>query len=318
MEANVRLLYRSVAIASAVLCSTLGLGMVAESGTASAVPSSSGYWLGAADGGVFSFGAPFYGSGVSGTGGSPGPCGFTPQPPSTLNASNGCTSFAGNNAAYWLLNTYRWVAGFGAGSTTPTSCTQPISSGGQGWAAIGTTSDGNGLWLVTANGTVGTCGDATSHGDLGGTTLNAPIVGIASTSDNGGYWLVAADGGVFSFGDAQFHGSMGGQSLNAPVVGMTPEHGGLGYWLVAADGGVFSFGDAQFHGSMAGQPLNAPAVGIATNNVSGGYWIAAADGGVFTFGNLPFLGSMAGQPLNGPVVGIASYTRLTCSASPNC
>jgi hypothetical protein len=317
-------------MASAVLCSTVGLGLTAVSAPASAtapvsaVPiPSTGYWLGAADGGVFSFGAPFYGSGVSGTGGSPAPCGFTPQPPSTLNANNGCTSFTGNTSAYWLLNPHRWVTGFGPGPSTPSACTQPVTNGTQPWAAMATTSDGNGLWLVTANGTVGTCGDATSQGDLSGTTLNAPIVGVASSSD-GGYWLVAADGGVFSFGDAQFFGSMGGQPLNAPVVGMTPVRGGQGYWLVAADGGVFSFGDAQFFGSMGGQPLNAPAVGIATDDGGGGYWIAAADGGVFTFGNLPFLGSMGGQPLNGPVVGIVSYSRPPCavlsqnSPRPNC
>jgi hypothetical protein len=311
-------------MASAVLCSTLGLGLTAGGApagatapvSANAIPSS-GYWLGAADGGVFSFGAPFYGSGVASSGGSPlGACGFSPQPPSTLNGANGCSSFTGNASAYWLLNPYGWVTGFGRGPSTPSACSQPVMNGTQPWAAIATTSDGNGLWLVTANGAVGTCGDATFQGDLTGTTLNAPIVGVSSSS-SGGYWLVAADGGVFSFGDAQFHGSMGGQPLNAPIVGMTPEHGGQGYWLVAADGGVFSFGDAQFFGSMGGQPLNAPAVGIATTASGGGYWIAAADGGVFTFGNLPFLGSMGGQPLNGPVVGIATYTRPLCSALPD-
>jgi hypothetical protein len=40
-----------------------------------------GYWLVGADGGVFSFGAPFYGSGAT----PPGACSFSPQSPSTLN-----------------------------------------------------------------------------------------------------------------------------------------------------------------------------------------------------------------------------------------
>ena len=40
------------------------------------------------------------------------------------------------------------------------------------------------------------------YGSLGGSHLNAPIVGMAPTADGDGYWLVAADGGVFSFGDA--------------------------------------------------------------------------------------------------------------------
>ena len=51
---------------------------------------------------------------------------------------------------------------------------------------------------------------------MGGTPLNAPVVGIAATTDGGGYWLVAADGGVFNFGDAGFFGSMGGQPLASP------------------------------------------------------------------------------------------------------
>ena len=52
-----------------------------------------------------------------------------------------------------------------------------------------------------------------SKGSLGGTHLNAPVVGIAPTRDDKGYWLVASDGGVFAFGDAAFHGSMSATSL---------------------------------------------------------------------------------------------------------
>jgi subtilase family serine protease len=42
-------------------------------------------------------------------------------------------------------------------------------------------------------------GECTYFGSLGGTHLNAPIVGMASTPDGHGYWLVASDGGIFSF-----------------------------------------------------------------------------------------------------------------------
>ena len=101
------------------------------------------------------------------------------------------------------------------------------------------------------------------YGSMGGTHLNAPVVGIAATPTGGGYWEVAADGGVFSFGAAKFYGSMGGTHLNAPVVGIAATPTGGGYWEVASDGGVFSFGSAEFSGSMGGQPLNAPVVGIA-------------------------------------------------------
>jgi hypothetical protein len=55
---------------------------------------------------------------------------------------------------------------------------------------------------------------------MGGSHLNAPVVGMAATPDGQGYWLAAADGGVFSFGRAPFEGSMGGKPINAPVVGI--------------------------------------------------------------------------------------------------
>ena len=53
-----------------------------------------------------------------------------------------------------------------------------------------------------------------------GTTLNAPVVGMATNGDATGYWLQGQDGGIFTFGNAEFYGSMGGQHLNAPMVGI--------------------------------------------------------------------------------------------------
>ena len=50
-------------------------------------------------------------------------------------------------------------------------------------------------------------GTAAYDGSAGGTSLVAPIVGMAATSDGAGYWLVAADGGIFAYGDAPFLGS---------------------------------------------------------------------------------------------------------------
>ena len=73
---------------------------------------------------------------------------------------------------------------------------------------------------MASDGGVFAFGGAKFFGSMGGTHLNAPIVGIESTPDGGGYWLVASDGGIFSFGDAQFFGSTGGTHLNAPMVGM--------------------------------------------------------------------------------------------------
>ena len=166
--------------------------------------------------------------------------------------------------------------------------------------------DGAGYWEVASDGGIFSFGDAAFHGSMGGTPLNAPIVGMAATPDGAGYWEVASDGGIFSFGDAAFHGSMGGTPLNAPIVGMAATPDGAGYWEVASDGGIFSFGDAAFHGSMGGTPLNAPIVGMAATPDGAGYWEVASDGGIFSFGDAAFHGSMGGTPLNAPIVGMAA------------
>lgn len=119
-----------------------------------------------------------------------------------------------------------------------------------------------------AHGDIYGFGDATFFGDLAGTHLNAPIVGMAPTLHGGGYWLVAADGGVFSFGGAPFAGSMGGTHLNAPVTAIAASslspNDYPGYDLVVRDGGIFSFGAALFDGSTGDLTLAAPVVAIVS------------------------------------------------------
>ena len=139
-------------------------------------------------------------------------------------------------------------------------------------------------------------------GSMGGTALDAPVVGMAPDLWTGGYWEVASDGGVFAF-KAPFFGSMGGHPLDAPIVGIAADPATGGYWEVARDGGVFAF-HAPYYGSMGGHPLDAPIVGIAADPATGGYWEVARDGGVFAF-HAPYYGSMGGHPLDAPIVGIA-------------
>jgi hypothetical protein len=284
----------------------VGVSWVGATPTDAAAPRPTpGYWLAGADGGVFSFGAPFYGSGTA----PPGPCGFSPQSPSTRNAAQGCDAIASTPSGngYWLLNAFRFSTAFGqAGQPLQAGCTSLNGATGA-WAGMASSPTGNGFFMTSSNGAVEGCGDATPSGGLTATTLKAPVVGMAATPDGKGYWLVAADGGVFAFGDAPYDGSMGGTRLDAPVVGMAATPDGKGYWLVAADGGVFSFGDAPYDGSMGGTRLDAPVVGMAATPDGKGYWLAAADGGVFAFGDAPFEGSMSGTRLNAPVVGIASF-----------
>jgi hypothetical protein len=74
--------------------------------------------------------------------------------------------------------------------------------------------------LVASDGGIFTFGDAGFYKSMGGTHLNAPIVGMTASSDGHGYLLVASDGGIFNFGSTGFFGSMGGKHLNSPIVGI--------------------------------------------------------------------------------------------------
>ncbi len=70
------------------------------------------------------------------------------------------------------------------------------------------TADGNGYWLVAADGGIFAFGNAPFHGSTGSIRLNQPVTGMAVTPNGSGYWMVASDGGIFAF-DAPFYGSTG-------------------------------------------------------------------------------------------------------------
>ena len=193
-----------------------------------------------------------------------------------------------------------WIIPVLASSAPSQAASAPSTSAS--WIGIAATADGDGYWVASNNGGVEPFGDAASHGDLSGKTLNQPLVGIAATPDGGGYWLDASDGGIFTFGDAHFWGSTGSMHLNKPVVGLAPTHDGGGYWLVASDGGIFAFGDAAFEGSMGSHHLNKPIVAMAPTRDGRGYWLVASDGGIFAFGDAAFDGSLGSSPPTSPIV----------------
>jgi peptidoglycan hydrolase-like protein with peptidoglycan-binding domain len=214
-----------------------------------------GYWLVAANGGVFSYGdAHFYGS----TGGI------------TLNKPIVGIAATPSGGGYWLVASDGGVFSYGDahfyGSTGGITLNKPV-------VGIAATHDGNGYWLVASDGGVFSYGDAHFYGSTGNITLNKPVVGIAATHDGNGYWLVASDGGIFSYGDAHFYGSTGNITLAQPIVGMAVSETGNGYWLAASDGGIFNYGDAHFYGSMGGSALANPIIGIAPADAGTGYWL---------------------------------------------
>jgi hypothetical protein len=251
-------------------------------------PTGLGYFLTAADGGIFNYGdAGFFGS--SGN----------------LKLNKPIVGMAATPDAkgYWLVASDGGIFNYGDAGFFGSSGNLKLNKPIVGMAA---TPDAKGYWLVASDGGIFNYGDAGFFGSSGNLKLNKPIVGMAATPDGKGYWLVASDGGVFSYGDANFQGSTGGIRLNAPVVGMASSPTGNGYWLAASDGGIFNYGDANFQGSAGSLHLNMPVVGIAATPDGAGYWLVATDGGIFNYGDAGFFGSSGNLKLNKPVVGMAA------------
>jgi hypothetical protein len=58
--------------------------------------------------------------------------------------------------------------------------------------------------MVASDGGIFAFGDATFYGSLGGTQLDAPVVGIALDSNTNGYWIVTATGSADAFDVTEF------------------------------------------------------------------------------------------------------------------
>jgi hypothetical protein len=162
-----------------------------------------GYFMVAADGGVFAFGdAKFEGS-CPGIGGCSG-------------AAVAVMPDASGNG-YWLVTATGHVYAFGDavnyGQPGPQSV--PVT-------AAARTADGGGYWLLFSNGAVAAFGDAKSLGDPAGSVGGSnPATAIFTTSSGAGYWIAAANGAVYGYGDAPNDGSMATQHLNGSVVAAT-------------------------------------------------------------------------------------------------
>jgi hypothetical protein len=167
------------------------------------VPSTDGggYFMVAADGGIFAFGDAHFSGSCPGIGGCSG----------TAVAVMPDASGRG----YWIVTTsgniyaFGNAAYYGAPGPQATIVTSAMR-----------TPDGRGYWVLFADGAVYPYGDAASLGRLTGQQVNSldPATAIFATSDGTGYWIATAAGAVYPFGDAPNDGSLAGQHLNAPVV----------------------------------------------------------------------------------------------------
>ncbi|MDQ1509139.1 MAG: hypothetical protein QOG50_983 [Actinomycetota bacterium] len=227
-----------------------------------ATPSGKGYWLVAADGGIFNYGdAHFYGSTGS----------------IRLNQPIVGMAATPTGRGYWLVAADGGIFSFGNahfyGSTGSRQLNRPI-------VGMRAAPNGSGYWLVASDGGIFTFGTARFHGSTGGRALNQPIVGMAATPGGKGYWLVAADGGIFTFGTARYRGAATSRADPAPIVGIATTPSGLGYWIASAGGRTLAFGDARPLGTRM-SPAQGAVVAIAASPRNG-YWVAARDGTVGT------------------------------------
>jgi hypothetical protein len=165
--------------------------------------------------------------------------------------------------------------------------------------------NGDGYWLVTADGRVLHYGDAKWYGSMRGRKLPASIGGIAATPTGKGYWLFGRNGSVYHFGDARWRGAAAGDSRDASIVAMSSTPSGNGYWLLNAVGRVFFYGDAKWYGSLRNTPHTGFVLGFAPTASGKGYWLATTSGGVFSFGDAVFHGSLGASPPAQPIIGMA-------------
>jgi hypothetical protein len=174
------------------------------------------------------------------------------------------------------------------------------------YIAIAATQDGDGYWVVQADGGVRAFGDARSYGSLRSGTVHPGtfIVAMARTYDAHGYWLAGAVGHVYAFGDANDYGSLSPkEAQRAPVTSIAATPNGLGYWLLGADGHVYSFGDARPDGMP--NSYFAPYDAIGTRPAGGYLVTAASNAAVYQFTGGTVQGGGPGTALSATLVGTA-------------
>ena len=160
-----------------------------------------GYWMVAADGGIFSYGDPrFYGSAGNLV---------LRQPVVGMAATP-------DGRGYWMVASDGGIFAYGDAAFYGSMGSRPLN---QPIVGMTPTPDGRGYWLVASDGGIFAFGDAGFYGSTGAIHLNEPIVGMTPTPDGHGYWFTASDGGVFAYGDAPFEGSLGAEGIT-DVAGM--------------------------------------------------------------------------------------------------
>ena len=237
-----------------------------------------GYHVLTSGGGVYSFGAPGYGTAALGAG--------------VAGAGLAADRATGG---YWMLKSNGGVSNFNApwygslsGKIPPGQTVTAIAAGSRGGYLILTS--GGGVYAY------GTPGYGSSAGWL---PAGVKAVGLAADPATGGYWVLKSNGGVDNY-NAPWSGSLKGKIPAGQTVTALSASGN-GYRILVSGGGVYAFGTPGY-GSAAGTlPAGVHAVGLAADPVTGGYWILKSNGGVANY-NAPWYGSLNGAVPAGQAV----------------
>jgi hypothetical protein len=166
------------------------------------VPSANGqgYYMVAADGGVFAFNSTFAGS-CPGIGGCAG-------------AAVAVAPDA-SGKGYWLATSTGQIYAFGNAKYLGAPGTQSSKI-----TSMVRTPDGGGYYIIDGLGQVFAYGDAVWRGNVpaGAAVGLDPATAIAATADGQGYWITTALGKIYPFGDAPNDGDMSGTHLNGAII----------------------------------------------------------------------------------------------------
>lgn len=156
--------------------------------------------------------------------------------------------------------------------------------------------DGQGYWLLQANGSVYSYGTALHYGDGRFTAYvsgKSNFIDMAPTPSGNGYWLLTRSGEVVACGDAVHHGNAvpTGRISTDPTAytGTCIEsHPTLdGYWIVDGNGEVQNFGALPNYGGISGRSglkEHEWVRCIRRNSTGTGYWILGGSGKIYHFG----------------------------------
>jgi hypothetical protein len=168
------------------------------------------------------------------------------------------------------------------------------------------TNDGGGYWLVGADGTVYSYGDAsTATSNIALKPCSGPdssdIVGVTGNpGPSGGFWAFTDCGSVYNEDGAPWFGSLYSDPATVTdITGMAAGSDADSYWLVGSDGTIYSFSQnaPETTSSITLKPCDSSIIRATGDpGPGGGFWAYTPCGSVYNEGGAPWFGSLYTDP----------------------